>query len=87
MSNAVAVDTSSRLHRAARLDDLFTDERWSSREIAAKTGLVHTYVQRRRNGASAISLEDLDVFAPLVRMSPVELHVYLNDTKPRKLVP
>lgn len=57
--------------RAAHMRDLF--EPWSLRKLQAKTGLGRTMLQQRFNGVTAFSLEDLELLAPLIRMTPAEL--------------
>ncbi|WP_371733948.1 helix-turn-helix domain-containing protein [Subtercola sp. PAMC28395] len=65
------------MERAKRLDALLTAERWSSRNLAKQAGLVHTYVNRRRNGQADITIEDVELFAPYLKMNVTDLFTYI----------
>lgn len=57
--------------RAARLRYLF--EPWSLRKLEARTGIGRGTLQGRFNGATPLSMSDIEVLAPVIRMTPVEL--------------
>lgn len=61
--------------RAAHLRDLL--EPWSLRKLEARTGLGRNYLAGRLNGDQALSISDIEVLAPVIRMSPAELFAEL----------
>lgn len=65
--------------RAAHLRDLL--EPWSLRKLEARTGLGRTYLAGRLNGDQALSISDIEVLAPVIRMTPDELFAELLSVK------
>lgn len=72
---SITADTADRKAlqraRARHMRDLF--EPWSYRKLEAKTGLGRTVLQSRFTGETALSMPDIEVLAPIVRMTPAEL--------------
>lgn len=58
---------------------LIDNERWSLRKLETATGLGKGKLALRFNGQSAISVSDVEVFAPLLRMTPEELFKNLRE--------
>lgn len=67
-----------RALRAAVLDRLLEEERWTSRKAATALGLTHTYVGRRRNGEQDLTFEDIELFASLLKLTPEALFAELR---------
>lgn len=61
--------------RADRMRDLL--EPWSLRKLEARTGLGRNYLQSRLNGTTALSISDVEVLAPVIRMTPGDLFAEL----------
>ena len=61
--------------RAAHLRDLF--EPWSLRRLEARTGIGRGTLQTRLNGTTAITMADIEILAPVIRMTPTELFAEL----------
>jgi hypothetical protein len=81
MSNVTELKTRTEpiSRRAQILDNMMTEERWSTRRAAAALNLTHTYVGARRTGKVEMSFPDIELFASLFKMKPVELFVILSD--------
>ena len=75
--------TDLQLARAGRLRDLI--EPWSLRKLESRTGLGRNYLSTRLSGTVALSISDVEVLAPVIRMTPAELFAELltvgNDEK------
>ena len=67
--------TDTQHARAAHLRYLL--EPWSLRKLEARTGLGRNYLAGRLNGDTAISIADVEVLAPVIRMTPEELFLEL----------
>lgn len=66
-----------RRARAAYLKQLCTDERWSGRAIAMKTGVAHSTIAAKLKGESPIELDDVALFEEVLQMKKGELYVKL----------
>lgn len=67
--------TDLQLARAERLRDLI--EPWSLRKLESRTGLGRNYLSTRLSGTVALSISDVEVLAPVIRMTPAELFAEL----------
>lgn len=72
--------------RAAHLRELI--EPWSLRKLEARTGISRSVWATRLNGETALSISDIEVLAPVIRMTPSELFSELlrvsdNEERPR----
>lgn len=68
---------SLRIARAAYLKQLCTDERWSGRQIALKTGVPHSTIAAKLKGESPIEIDDIALFERVLKMEKGELYVKL----------
>lgn len=71
MSNLAISGEDVQAARAAHLRELF--EPWSLRRLEARTGIGRGTLQTRFNGTTAVTMADIEILAPVVRMTPVEL--------------
>jgi transcriptional regulator with XRE-family HTH domain len=74
--------TLPQLARAAHLRELF--EPWSLRRLEARTGIGRGTLQGRFNGTRALTMSDIEVLAPVIRMKPEELFAELLAVRPGK---
>ena len=58
---------------------MLKDERWTRRKVALAIGATPTYVNARMNGQVDLSFADIEVIAPLLRMTGAELFVALQE--------
>ena len=65
--------------RAARLRELF--EPWSHRKLATRVGLTRSIIASRMAGDTPLTMPDIEVLAPVIRMSPAELFIELEAIK------
>jgi transcriptional regulator with XRE-family HTH domain len=68
---------SVQLARARYLDDALRDERWSRRQLAMRTGLSKGVVNSRLNGETPLNVDEITIFAKILRRDPVELFATL----------
>lgn len=66
-----------RRARAAYLKQLCTNERWSGRAIAMKTGVAHSTIAAKLKGESPIELDDIALFEEVLEMEKGELYMKL----------
>jgi transcriptional regulator with XRE-family HTH domain len=73
--------------RARFLRELF--EPWSLRRLEARTGIGRSTLQSRLNGETAITMADIEILAPVARMTPEQLFTELREVEytPRDLNP
>lgn len=64
--------------RATWLRDQLLAERWSLRKLEAATGIKKGAIARRFAGHTELSVSDIEVFAPLLRMNPEQLFARLR---------
>lgn len=57
-------------------------EPWSLRKLEARTGVTRSAWQTRLNGETALSISDIEVLAPVIRMTPSELFDELMSVHP-----
>ena len=50
---------------------------WSLRKLESRTGLGRNYLSTRLSGTVALSISDVEVLAPVIRMTPAELFAEL----------
>ena len=83
MTNAISLQDSTVHveHRGAALDQMLKDERWTRRKVAMAIGATPTYINARMNGQVDLSFSDIEVIAPLLRMTGAELFVALQDVE------
>lgn len=62
--------------RAAHLRDLL--EPWSLRRLEARTGIGRGKLETRLNGGTELAMSDIEVLAPVIRMTPEELFAELR---------
>lgn len=82
MSNPNAAATPEELQRARarHLRELL--EPWSLRKLAVRTGLSKGVVDSRLSGETPLTMSDVEVFAPVLRMKPEDLFSELLTVKP-----
>lgn len=79
--NQPEIEATERQHaRAAYLRELF--EPWSLRRLEARTGIGRGTLQTRFNGSTALTVDDIEILAPVVRMTPEELFSELMKVSP-----
>jgi hypothetical protein len=73
MTNIATSTTADAIQRAraAHLRDLF--EPWSLRRLEARTGIGRGVLETRLKGATALTMADIEILAPVIRMTPQEL--------------
>lgn len=64
--------------RGRKLARLLKSERWSNRQAAQSLGLSHRYIGDRLNGKVDLTFSDIEAFARLLKMKPVDLYVLLG---------
>lgn len=69
-----------RLARAQVIRDLF--EPWTYRKLEARTGISRTAIAARWTGQTELSIADVEVLAPVIRMTPAELFAELMNAQP-----
>lgn len=69
-----------QLARASHLRELF--EPWSLRKLETRTGIGRGTLQGRFNGTTALTLSDIEVLAPVIRMTPEQLFLELVNVTP-----
>lgn len=81
MSTAPETATAKEIQRARAkyLRDLF--EPWTYRKLEARTGIGRMALQARLTGETALTVPDLEVLAPVIRMTPEELFAELLAVK------
>lgn len=80
MSNATHTQAEEiQAARAAHLRELF--EPWSLRKLATRTGLSKGVLEYRFSGKAELSISDIEVLAPVIRMTPEELFIELLNVK------
>jgi hypothetical protein len=62
--------------RAAHLRDLL--EPWSVRRLEARTGIGRGTLQTRLAGQTELAMSDIELLAPVIRMTPEELFAELR---------
>lgn len=81
MSNALESQDAKTIQRARakHLRDLF--EPWTYRKLETRTGIGRSTLQSRMSGDTAVTLSDIEVLAPVIRMKPEELAAELLAVK------
>ena len=81
MSNALDTNDGKAIQRARarHLRELF--EPWTYRKLEARTGLGRSTLQSRMTGETALTMADIEVLAPVIRMSPEGLFAELLKIK------
>lgn len=67
--------------RAARLRELI--EPWSLRKLEVRTGIGRTALDQRLKGKTPLTMPDIEVLAPVIRMTPQELFAELLAVDPK----
>ena len=81
MSNALTAYDAKLIQRARakHLRDLF--EPWTYRKLEVRTGIGRSTLQSRMTGETPLTMNDIEVLAPVVRMTPEELFMELMKVK------
>ena len=81
MSNALESQDAKAIQRARarHLRDLF--EPWTYRKLETRTGIGRSTLQSRMSGETAVTLSDIEVLAPVIRMKPEDLAAELLAVK------
>lgn len=81
MSNALTAYDAKLIQRARakHLRDLF--EPWTYRKLEVRTGIGRSTLQSRMTGETPLTMSDIEVLAPVVRMTPEELFAELMKVK------
>ncbi len=82
MTNVVPSTTADAIQhaRAAHLRDLF--EPWSLRKLETRTGIGRGVLETRFKGTTALTMADIEILAPVIRMAPEELFAELLAINP-----
>lgn len=79
-SSSTAKAEDLQVARAAHLRELL--EPWSLRRLEARTGIGRGTLQGRLNGTTALTMADIELLAPVIRMTPQELFAELLAVEP-----
>lgn len=83
MEASKSADSANALQvaRAARLRELI--EPWSLRKLEVRTGIGRTALDQRLKGKTPLNMSDIEVLAPVIRMTPAELFADLLAVDPK----